>query len=60
MGEVETGKFRPSPVAEELQRRSWHEVRRHSMTASIYSSYSIGEAFHKSPSDTEHFSNLGK
>lgn len=59
MGEVEIGKLRLSPQAEELQRRSWHEARRHSMTASLYSSYSLGAAFQKSPSDIEQFSSLG-
>lgn len=60
MGEVEIGKSRLSPQAEQFQRRSWHENRRHSMTASLFSSYPISEALTKSPTDLEQLSNLGK
>jgi hypothetical protein len=59
VGEVEFARSQLSQEAEELQRRNWHTVRRHSMTASIYSSYSIGGTFNKSPADINPFSILG-
>jgi hypothetical protein len=59
VGEVEFVRSQLSQEAEELQRRNWHTVRRHSMTASIYSSYSIGGTFNKSPADINPFSILG-
>lgn len=58
MGETEFP--RRIPETEELQRRSWHAVRRNSMTASIYSSYSVGDTLHKSPADIDPFAVLGK
>ena len=59
LGEYEFGKSRISPQAEEFQRRSWHQANRHSMTASMFSSYALGDALHKSPSDKDRHLHLG-